>query len=207
MSLTLAVSPSPMPPVLPDRTEPHDEPPYAEWCRRIRRGDSRAFELLFRDLHPGLVRFAGTLAESAAASDDLVQEAFVRLWERRDRLDPARSVRALLYQTVRNLGLNRVRDRSTRQDKLNGLAADAPAPIVLPDAHAEAADTGDRLRAWVADLPDRQREALRLTRFEGLSHDEAAEVMGVSPRTVNNHLVRALRTLRDRLHRLDPPTA
>lgn len=209
MSLALVASPRPMPPARPDRTEPppSDGPPFAEWSRRIRRGDARAFEALFRELHPALVGFAATLAESREAADDLVQEAFVRVWERRARLDPARSVRALLYQTVRNLGLNRIRDRSTRQDKLDGLAADAPPPVITPDALAEAAGTGDRLRAWVAALPDRQREAIRLTRFEGLSHDEAAEVMGVSPRTVNNHLVRALRTLRERLDRFDPPTA
>ncbi|MEM1056029.1 MAG: sigma-70 family RNA polymerase sigma factor [Bacteroidota bacterium] len=205
MSPVLAAPPRPMPRVPPDSTEPS---PHADWCRRIRGGDARAFEALFRDLHPGLVRFAGTLAESAAAADDLVQEAFVRLWERREKLDPTRSVRALLYQTVRNLGLNRVRDRATRKDKLDGLATETPGHVIIqPDAHAEAARTSDRLQAWVAALPDRQREALRLTRFEGLSHDEAAEVMGVSPRTVNNHLVRALRTLRDRLNRLDSPTA
>lgn len=195
-SLTLAAPPRSMDP----------DAQLSDWCRRIRSGDATAFEALFRALHPGLVRFAAGFAESAAAADDLVQEAFVRIWERRERLDPARSVRALLFQTVRNLGLNRSRDRATRQAKLDDLGADrtASTALPLPDAHAEAADTGEKLRAWLGDLPDRQREALRLTRFEGLSHDEAAEVMGVSPRTVNNHLVRGLRTLRDRLQRHDP---
>jgi RNA polymerase sigma-70 factor (ECF subfamily) len=47
-------------------------------------------------------------------------------------------------------------------------------------------------------LPERQREALMLSRFEGLSHEEIAGVMGVAPRTVNNHLVRGLRFLRER---------
>ena len=178
--------------------------PYADWCRRIRDGHADAFEALFRDLHPALLRFADGYAESAAAADDLVQEAFARLWEKRARLDPARSVRALLYQTVRNLALNRSRDRASRQDKLAGLAADpAPAPA-LPDAQAGAGLLARHLHAWVDALPDRQAEALRLTRFEGLDHAEAATVMGLSPRTVNNHLVRALRTLRARTLALDP---
>ena len=203
-----------MPPALaaPTRPMPRDpsdrtEPPYSQWCRRIARGDARAFESLFRALHPPLIRFAGSLGESAAVADDLVQEAFVRLWDRRARLDPARSVRALLYRTVRNLALNQMRDHASRQEKLAGLAADAPSPVLQPDALAEAAGTQARLHAWVDALPDRQREALRLTRFEGLSHEEAAEVMGVSPRTVNNHLVRALRTLRHQMDRFDPPSA
>ena len=72
----------------------------------------------------------------------------------------------------------------------------------LAEAEAKALDA--RLQAWIADLPDRQREALTLSRFDGLSHAEIADVMGVSPRTVNNHLVQALRTLRDRLHHFAP---
>ena len=178
--------------------------PYAEWCRRIRDGDATAFDALFRDLHGALLRFAGGYAESAAAADDLVQEAFARLWEKRARLDPARSVRALLYQTVRNLALNRTRDRSSRREKLADAALDAPPAVHQPDAFTDADLLGSRLRAWVAALPERQREALHLTRFEGLDHAEAADAMGVSPRTVNNHLVRALRTLRDHVRAHDP---
>jgi RNA polymerase sigma-70 factor (ECF subfamily) len=60
------------------------------------------------------------------------------------------------------------------------------------------------IKAWVEDLPDRQREAFVLSRFNGLSHDEIAAVMGVSPRTVNNHIVRALKTLRDHVRALEP---
>ena len=201
--MSLAFVPAPRP-----RTVDPDAP-YADWCRRIRLGDASAFEALFRDLHPGLVRFAGGFAESTAAADDLVQEAFVRIWERRQRLDPERSLRALLFQTVRNLGLNRARDRATRREKLDGLAAEAAMASgggLAPDALAEAEATRARLHAWMEELPERQREALHLTRVQGLSHEEAARVMGVSPRTVNNHLVRALRTLRDRLQRIDPTT-
>jgi RNA polymerase sigma-70 factor (ECF subfamily) len=52
------------------------------------------------------------------------------------------------------------------------------------------------LRAWIKELPDRQREALTLSRFENLSHEAIAEVMDISPRTVNNHIVQALKKLR-----------
>jgi RNA polymerase sigma-70 factor (ECF subfamily) len=53
-------------------------------------------------------------------------------------------------------------------------------------------------------LPDRQREALLLSRYEGLSHAEIAEIMGVSPRTVNNHLVSALKSIRNNVVAFEP---
>lgn len=181
----------------------------ATWCVAIRRADPRAFEAFFRATHGGLTRFADSLVRDSAVAADLVQEAYARLWERRADLDPTRSIKALVYRTVRNLAYNRARDRRTRADLLAEHTAGTPlatgvSASPLPDAKAEAKALDARLQAWIADLPDRQREALTLSRFDGLSHAEIADVMGVSPRTVNNHLVQALRTLRDRLHHFAP---
>ena len=68
----------------------------------------------------------------------------------------------------------------------------------------DARDLEDRLHDWIADLPDRQREALELSRFRGLSHEDVAGIMDISPRTVNNHIVRALRSLRERIRTYEP---
>lgn len=175
---------------------PLDPDPYASWCRRLAASDPRAFEELFRATHGALVRYATTFTRDAASARDLVQDAYVRIWERRTALDPRRSLKALLYRTVRNLALNRVRDRQTRRDLLTDYEPDVYHEPT-PDAHAEGRELRRHLEAWIADLPERQREALTLSRFDGLSHDEIADVMEVSPRTVNNHLVKALKYLRD----------
>jgi len=82
-----------------------------------------------------------------------------------------------------------------------------PAAPTPPDAAAEGEWLEERLRTWIADLPTRQREALVLSRFEGLSHDQIAEVMDISPRTVNNHIVRALKRLRDHVDDYDEALA
>lgn len=173
---------------------------FAAWCRRLRDGDPSALEAVFRSLHGGLTRFAARHldADDADAAADIVQDAFVRVWEGRERLDPHRSLKAFLYQTVRNLALNRGRDSRNRAALL---AERYEAPVrdpLKPDDAFERASARRRVEGWIDALPDRQREALRLSRFEGLDHKEIAEVMGCSPRTVNNHLVKALRTLRER---------
>ena len=176
----------------------------AELARRVRDGDLAAFEALFRHLHPMLSRIARSLAPPPEA-DDAVQETFARLWERRDRLDPERSVRAYLARSVRNRLYNATRDAQTRSALLAERAeTHAPQHMPRPDEAAHGAGLAERLRTFLDELPDRQRTAIALTRFDGLSHTEAAHAMGCAPRTVNNHIVRGLRTLRDRLQAYDP---
>lgn len=178
---------------------------YQQWCRGIRRSDREAFERLFYALHDALHRYAVSIAGEEAAARDIVQETFVQLWERRDTLDPQRSVRALLFRMVRNRAYNHERDRRRREELLrkegdvfrNG-RPDAP------DGRMRTEHLDGLLKKWIDALPERQREALILSRYEGLSHQEVAAVMDISPRTVNNHLVRALKTLRGQVSEYEP---
>ena len=169
--------------------------------RRVRSGDRAALEHVFRALHPGLVRYGRSLADADHA-EDAVQEAFVTLWRRRASLDPARSVRALLYAAVRNRLLNLHRDAARRHDLLGMM--DAPSAPPLPDDLTGAALLADRVRQGLDALPARQREALSLSRFDGLGYAEIADLMGCSVKTVENHVGRALRALRDHLGRVAP---
>ncbi|MDZ7780738.1 MAG: RNA polymerase sigma-70 factor [Gemmatimonadota bacterium] len=176
---------------------------FRVWARKIRESDAAALEAFFRAVHGPLVRYATRfVAESTA--EDVVQDAFVRLWESRARIDPGQSLKAFAYRTVRNLCLNRIRDAKT-QEKLLSERYEAPT-VSAPEPDEELAreDFADRLRGWIAELPERQREALELSRFHGLSHEQVAEAMGVSPRTVNNHLVKALHAIRDRVRAHEP---
>ena len=178
---------------------------FRVWCRRLRDGDRDALEAVFRNLHGPLVGYTVRFLapDDAEAAADVVQDAFVRVWEGRHRLDPERSLKALFYQTVRNLALNRSRNARTRASLL---AERYEAPVratPAPDERLEEARMRALMTEWIDALPDRQREALRLSRFDGLDHREIAEVMGCSPRTVNNHLVRALRTVRERFEALE----
>lgn len=170
------------------------------WNARLRRSDSSAMAELFEATHDDLLRYVRALLGDRAEANDVVQEAFIRIWSARSSLDPARSLLALLYRTARNLALNHLRDERTRER----LLARHEAPFQWRDPGPEALqaerELSEQLSRLVEQLPPRQREALTLSRVQGLSHEEIAAVMGVAPRTVNNHLVRALEHLRDRLN-------
>ena len=179
----------------------------AEWCRRLRASDRAAYAAVFEALYEPLFRYVRSLTSERAAARDIAQDTFVRLWDARESLDPEQSLKAYLYRTARNLAYNHRRDQNTRTEKEDDIREDAnvqPAAPNPPDVAAEGEWLEERLRTWIADLPERQREALVLSRFEGLSHDQIAEVMGISARTVNNHIVRALKRLRTRVNDYEP---
>ena len=174
---------------------PTDEQ-FATWCRRIRAADRDAFRAVFEALHDPLARYALQITGRRAAAQDVVQYAFAALWDMREDLDPEASLEALLYRIVRNRAYNTERNRRTRKEKQDDLRAEVRPARPDPGARMDAERLEADLRGRIEALPDRQREALTLSRFEGLSHDAIAEVMDISPRTVNNHIVTALKKLR-----------
>ena len=101
---------------------------------------------------------------------------------------------------VRNRALNEIRDHSG-VDVNHELASDQQRnqpPNDYTEDENESSRLEKKMSVWIDQLPDRQKEAFRLSRFDGLDHDEIAEVMSVSPKTVNNHIVAALSSLRHR---------
>lgn len=168
------------------------------WAAKIAKSDRTAFDSLFRKLYPVLVNFACRYVRQKSIAADIVQESFVKLWEKRDTLNENGSVKAYLYRTVRNRCLNYKRDHAK---EIVGL--DDGLPQLADNKTESENNTGAELnmkliKRWIDELPDRQREAFQLSRFEGLDHEEVAGVMEVSPNTVNNHIVAALDKLRAR---------
>jgi RNA polymerase sigma-70 factor (ECF subfamily) len=175
------------------------EQKFSEWAEKIGRSDKRAFDDLFRSFYPVLIRFAMRYLKDKTVSKDIVQEVFISLWQTRKRIDPARSLKSYLYMMVRNRALNAIRDRSDVYID-HDLASNEQSDQIddqQMETDSDESELGYMMKKWIDQLPGRQKEALKLSRFEGLDHDEIAYVMDVSPKTVNNHIVAALRSLRD----------
>jgi RNA polymerase sigma-70 factor (ECF subfamily) len=165
------------------------------YATEIRAGNRLAFSDYFRKNHDRYVRFAIRFVGNKSDALDIVQEVFIKLWENRAAINPDKSLSAFVFTSIRNKSLNFIRDHQAKfeETELDELPA-ASAPD-LDDEHSET----EQIKQWIEALPERQREAFLLSRFEGLQHDEIAEIMNVSPRTVNNHIVAALKSIRDRM--------
>jgi len=184
----------------------NDSPDIDTLKRRISDSDRAAFEQLFRQLSPRIFRFVRGMLPSDAAAYDITQDTFAKLWDIRTTLDTVDAIVPYVFQMARHRVYNRKRDERTRRDN-EALLADAihPESSASPESELDAELLRDLFDQWIDELPARQREALTLQRMQNMSHATIAEVMDIAPSTVNNHIVRALEHLRNRLreHRPD----
>jgi RNA polymerase sigma-70 factor, ECF subfamily len=150
-----------------------------------------------------LVRFAYRFGCSKDAAEDVVQECFVCLWERRKEWQPTGSVRSFLYRVARNLALNESRFRRVRLERRDDVSDATNTAPVTPGERFEESEIRRAVEQAISDLPRRRREIFILARYHNLSYAEIAEALGISPQTVANQMSSALRTLRKSLgHRL-----
>jgi RNA polymerase sigma-70 factor (ECF subfamily) len=174
-----------------------------ELFARMRTGDEGAFETLFRAYARPLCDFAYSYVGSQPAAQEIVQELFCRLWERRDTLEMPRSVYAYLFSATRNRAINHLRDRRVQAAFLHralrremGREAHRSAP---QEQELEAKALSDALARAVEELPERCREVFTLTRDHRLTYAQVAEALHISPKTVEIHMGRALALLRQKL--------
>jgi len=175
---------------------------------RIQRGDSAAFESLFRRYYEALCGFVEARIGESSTSEDLVQDIFLNLWRRRKDLDPETTVKTYLFGAARNESIDYRKHRRVRNDweeeerNAQSSVDTVPGParqIRGPVENAEQRQLREELQKGIEDLPSRRREVYILSRRHGLTYEEIAAVMDISPKTVDNQMVEALRSLRKRL--------
>jgi RNA polymerase sigma-70 factor (ECF subfamily) len=182
--------------------------PDGELLKRVAKGDDDAFRLLFERHHrlaySVIYRHIGVQSEA----EDLVQEAFLRVYRNAATWEPTAKFSTWLYTVVSNLCLNYKRDRA--RDKLRLVSGDDESSNPLeqmaateePDVDAMDADERARLiREAIQELPENQRMALILSRYEDKSYEEVAEILGTTVAAVKSLTSRARTTLREKLAR------
>ena len=169
-----------------------------ELLARIRLGDERAFDAVFREHYASLVRCAEAMLHRRDVAEEIVQDVLLALWQRRDALVVADSLRAYLFRATRNRSLNHLRhaaiERRAEPELSSVEAPDAPAAAELIGEEIDVA-----LRSAVATLPPRCREVFELSRVHGLRYAEIAATLAISVKTVEAQMGKALRLLREQL--------
>lgn len=167
----------------------------AEFIRRIRSGDTHAFRDLFDRYHGALYRYLLHRNVHPDVAEDLVQQTFVMVWERRDSLREDGSIRGLVYRIALTRALNHFRDTARFTD------TDPESVSIESDTDdpAEARDIRDAIQKAVAALPERRRAVFELCVLEGMTYRETAAALEISIKTVENQMVHALRHVRSAL--------
>jgi RNA polymerase sigma-70 factor, ECF subfamily len=182
----------------------HDDARLAarQWLNGVQRGDADAYEALFREFYPRLHRYLHGQVCCWETAGDLAQDIFVRLWQRRRALEVHGSVSAYLYRAAYLEAINHRRNGAVRRREAESRGPDEPIPGLGQSApSAESTVYAGELRTLiecaVARLPARRQEVLQLRWEHQLSYAEIADVLGISPKTVENHINLAFKSLRD----------
>jgi RNA polymerase sigma-70 factor (ECF subfamily) len=165
---------------------------------QIQKGQKSALEELFRLYYTPLVRFAYQKVQSSDVAEDLVQEVFFKLWNQRDSIRITTSLKSYLYTATKNLSLNELQ-KTKRHAELNQVYSEQQEQYVPGMSEEDAAIWDQRIQEAVSTLPTRCQEVFRLSRFEGLTYQEIADSLNISPKTVENQMGKALSVLREKL--------
>ena len=169
-----------------------------ELLDRVRVGDEAAYDTIFRTWYPALVRVAGAILKDSDVAEEVVQDVMVELWRRRHVLDADVTLRAYLLRAVKNRSLNHLRHLKVRRDTTGDVEALYDEPVAA-DQPVVAQELSEAVQKALAELPPRCREVFDLSRVHGLKYSEIAESLGISQKTVEAQMGKALRVLRERL--------
>lgn len=178
----------------------------------LRGGDGSAFDVLFERWAGRLLRYLERVVGDAATAEELVQEAFLRVYRARERYEPGARFSTWLYTIGTRLALNELRRpaRRTPHQSTDDPGA-PPLPVAAdeapPDRVADARRLAGRVEAHLAELPERQRAALLLSAVEGLSYAEVAAALGTTEKSVKALVHRARAALADRMAAARPVAA
>jgi len=169
-----------------------------ELLQRIRQGDEQAFDALFRQYYAVLVGFTESLLRSRAVAEEVVQDVLLEVWRRRETLEIDLTWRSYLFRAARNRALNDLRHARVAQRAeplVRGPASVAPSS----PAELDARELDREFRRVLAALPEPVREVFQMSRRDGLKYGEIAGALGISVKTVEARMGRALRELRVQL--------
>jgi RNA polymerase sigma-70 factor (ECF subfamily) len=173
----------------------------------VKAGDEASFDLLLRKYRLPLVNFLFRMVRDTATAEDLAQEVFLRVYRARKQYSPSAKFTTWLFRIATNLALNSVRDNRHRRADVS---IDVPveedeAPRELParemriDEHMIERDRSEFIRRAVSSLPEKQRVAVLLHKYEEMDYGEIAKVLECSESALKSLLFRAYETLRVQL--------
>jgi RNA polymerase sigma-70 factor, ECF subfamily len=181
----------------------------AEMMLRVKAGDDSAFEYLVQKYRRPIISFMYRMAHNSAAAEDLAQEVFLRVYRSRSNYEPSAKFSTWLYRIATNLGVNFARDtRHERPENVMNLDETDEETGQAPDLADKTPNVEDEIlrhermaaiRAKVEALPDRQKMAVLMHKYQQMDYKQIAEVLKLSESATKSLLFRAYETLREQL--------
>jgi RNA polymerase sigma-70 factor (ECF subfamily) len=173
----------------------------AELAGKIKAGEKNAYQEFFERYAPRIYQFSLSYLKNKSDSEELVQDVFLKIWEKRDMLDESKNVKSLIFKVAVNTIYDFIR-RKNIENAFNDFAHANFETVSDNTWHTVIYDEMTaNLKELVAKLPDQQQKIFQLSREEGLTSEEIAAKLNLSKRTVENHLYRAISFLKENFKR------
>jgi RNA polymerase sigma-70 factor (ECF subfamily) len=186
-------------PAVPRMSSSESDQPEIEWMRRIREGDMESFRLLVEAHQARVVGTITKMLGSEMEAEDLAQQVFIRVWRSAPRYKPTAKFTTWLFRITRNLVFNEMRRRRHFVDHTEDISEPVDRKERGPDQVLLEEELQTAIQDAISKLPEAQRLAIVLRRYEELPYEEIAKVMGTTVPAVKSILFRARAELRERL--------
>lgn len=169
--------------------------------QNLRSGNVETYEMVFKAWYKALCKalcqYAWTFLKDKDEAEDIVQQVFISFWEKRGELEIKNSVKSLLYKSVCNASLNRIKQKNVRSSyakeaKVLQLNSSEQSSI-------EEKELRRKIESTIEELPEQCRKIFRMSRFEQKKYQEIADELKLSVKTVENQMGKALKILREQL--------
>ena len=159
--------------------------------------DLGTFELAFNKYYKPLVIYANTYIKDIPESQDIVQQVFVSVWEKRESIQIHTSLNSLLYKAVYNACLNKIKQLKVRTNHAKEVQFTAQASTLHETIQEK--ELQEKINMAIDRLPEQCAKIFRMSRFENLKYQEIADGLGLSVKTVENQMGKALKLMRESL--------
>ena len=161
--------------------------------------DEAAFEQVFKTHFKRLHAYAFTILRDEVEAEEMVQQVFFKLWERNENLSLTGSVSSYLYRAVHNESLNYIKHQKVRSNHQLHVAYSMKNEVEHPAKKIIAGELEKKIHTALNELPEQCRTIFQMSRFDELKYREIADKLGISVKTVENQMGKALKLLREKL--------
>ena len=175
-------------------------PPEIDFCK-IQNGDVEEYEFLFRFYYAVLVEFALYYVTDQQTAESIVQDVFVNVWNNRNKIKLRSTIKVYLYSATKKESFRYLRDKKIRNRYVQSLLSIEDLQIVCDDS-AHQKEIRNAIENAIRELPKKGQLIFCMNRFDELTYAEIARILGISVKTVETHMSRALKYLRKKLSHL-----
>jgi RNA polymerase sigma-70 factor (family 1) len=167
--------------------------------KEIKADNKFAFDTLYRQYSKKLFQFGFSILKSTEETENLIQDVFLNLWENRQKVEKDASVKSYIFTIAYNSAISILRKKSRESQFIEYLESIQDTSMRSCDLDIEYNELSKKLEDIIKELPQRQKEVYLLHKFDGLKYYEIAERLDISVNTIENHMSRALKTIRLKL--------